>query len=229
MSARPSGTVTFLFTDVVGSTALWDARPNDMRAALSSHDAIVRNMVDEFDGYVFSTAGDSFAVAFGRPLQAAYAALGIRSRLEGADWAGPFRLEVRFGLHTGTADERDGDYFGPHLNRAARLMSAGHGGQVVVSSVTAELLRGETGGEFALADLGEHYLRDVSTPTYAFQLDSLGELRRFPPLRSVESAGGNLPIQPSRFFGRGDEITEIVKRLGSGERLVTLAGHRRGR
>ncbi len=103
-------------------------------------------------------------------------------------------------------------------------MSAAHGGQIVVSSVTAELLRGEPGGELALADLGERYLRDVSTSTYAFQLDSVGASRRFPPLRSVESSGGNLPIQASRFFGRGDEITEIVKRLGDADRLVTLVG-----
>ena len=129
VAATPSGVVSFLFTDVEGSTKLWDADSDAMAASLQLHDQIMREEIDAHGGHVFSTAGDAFAVAFGRDEDAVSASTAIQLRLLAADWPGP-AIKVRMGIHTGTAEERDGDYFGPVLNRAARIMSAGHGGQI---------------------------------------------------------------------------------------------------
>ena len=127
MSDRPSGTVTFLFTDIEGSTRLWEERPDEMRAALGEHDAFVRSAIETHGGYVFSTGGDGFAAAFSRAADAVDAA-----RKAQASLAGHPLIRVRMGVHTGEVEERDGDYFGPAVNRAARIMAAGHGGQVLV-------------------------------------------------------------------------------------------------
>ena len=133
----PTGTVSFLFTDVEGSTRLWESDPDGMAASLALHDQIMRGVIDRHRGHVFSTAGDAFAVAFGSVGAAVAASTAIQIELLSADWPGP-PINIRMGIHTGTAEERDGDYFGPVLNRAARIMSAGHGGQILLSSVTAD-------------------------------------------------------------------------------------------
>ena len=134
--AVPSGTVTFLFTDIEGSTVRWELDPGGMTEALTEHDVLLRSMIEANGGVVFSTGGDGFAAAFADAPSALRAAVEVQDRV---------RLPVRMGLHTGTAEERDGNYFGRTLNRAARIMSAGHGGQIVVSDVTAALIRRRLG------------------------------------------------------------------------------------
>ncbi|MEO5840650.1 MAG: adenylate/guanylate cyclase domain-containing protein [Acidimicrobiales bacterium] len=209
MVGAPSGTVTFLFTDLEGSTRLWEERPDEMRAALVDHDAIVRSAVDANDGYVFSTGGDGFGAAFRRAADAVAAAEQAQ-----ADLAAHPLLRVRMGINTGEVQERDGDYFGPPVNRTARLMAAGHGGQVLVSAVTAELVPG-----LMLKNLGEHRLRDLGTPMLVWQLGSDG----FPPLRTLDELPGNLPVQRTSFIGRIDEVKALAS-LVQHERLMTLTG-----
>ena len=148
--ARPAGTVTFLFTDIEGSTGLWERQAEAMSAALARHDAIVQQAVDAHGGVIFATGGDGFAVAFPKAGDAIAAAGEAQRELQSEDWPdGVGALSVRMGLHTGEADERDGDYFGPVVNRAARLMGVAHGGQVVMTRRTAELL-----GDATVAGIG---------------------------------------------------------------------------
>ena len=161
----PSGTVSFLFTDVEGSTRLWEAGAEEMGASLALHDVIMREVVREHGGHIFSTAGDAFAVAFSSVRAALAAAVDLQLRLLGSAWPGP-PIKVRMGLHTGEAQERDGDYFGPVLNRAARIMSAGHGGQVLLSSVTAANI--DLDLAVSLNDLGTHHLKDLAEPENVF-------------------------------------------------------------
>ena len=161
----PTGVVSFLFTDVEGSTRLWESEPDGMAASLAHHDQVIRTAIDAHGGHVFSTAGDAFAVSFTSTAEAVAAALAIQLGLVATEWPGP-ALRIRVGIHTGTAEERDGDYFGPVLNRAARIMSAGHGGQVLVSSVAAAALD-ETS---RLHDLGTHHLKDLDEPEHLYEL-----------------------------------------------------------
>jgi class 3 adenylate cyclase len=137
----PSGTVTFLFTDIEGSTRLWEAVPDAMRSALARHDALVRRAIEACGGFVFSTGGDGMAAVFSRAADALAAAADAQAALRSEAWPTGTELRVRMGLHTGEADERDGDYFGAAVNRAARLMSVAHGGQVVVSEAAADVAR----------------------------------------------------------------------------------------
>jgi class 3 adenylate cyclase len=141
----PHGTVTFLFTDIGGSTRLWERWPDAMRSVSAAHDRVLRAAIEAHGGYVFSTAGDAFAVAFWTPEEAARAALAAQRDVAREPWPEPVEVRVRMGLHTGTADERDGDYFGPAVNRAARIMGAGHGGQVLMFLATEELVRDRLG------------------------------------------------------------------------------------
>ena len=130
MAVQPTGTVTFLFTDVEGSTRLWEEHPAEMQAALERHDEILRSAIEDHSGYVFSTSGDAFAAAFERAGDAIVAATDAQHSLGAERWPDTAVVRVRMGMHTGEAEERGGDYFGPVLNRAARIMSAGHGGQM---------------------------------------------------------------------------------------------------
>src|SRR3954465_8732652 len=159
VETRPSGTVTFLFTDIEASTRLWDEHPGAMRAALARHDEIVRKAVDAFDGFVFSAGGDGFAAAFRRAGDGVGAAVMAQRALSGEPWPDSVVLRVRMGLHTGEVEERDGGYFGSPLNRAARLMASTEGGHVVMSSVTAALADRVAGVE--LVDLGAVRLRGL--------------------------------------------------------------------
>ncbi|HEU4752044.1 MAG TPA: adenylate/guanylate cyclase domain-containing protein, partial [Armatimonadota bacterium] len=144
MPERPTGTVTFLFTDIEGSTRLWETAPGPMAAAVTRHDALLRNAVEQAGGWVFKTVGDACCAVFDRPADALRAALEAQLALQALSFDGlPGPLRVRMALHTGTAQERDGDYFGPTVNRVARLLAAGHGGQVLVSGATRTLLREE--------------------------------------------------------------------------------------
>ena len=215
---RPSGTVTFLFTDIEGSTRLWDEHPDVMRLALARHDEILRAVIDAHRGFVFSTGGDGVAAAFGRAGDAIATAIEAQRQLGGEPWPAPVRLRVRMGVHTGEAQERDGDYFGPPLNRAARVMAVGHGGQILVSGLTAGLVAGVD-----FWDLGEHRLRDLSGATRLFQVRAEGLPAQFPPLRTVDEVPGNLPVQVTSFVGRDAEVAELVALVGA-HRLVTLTG-----
>ena len=206
--------MTFLFTDIEGSTRLWETVPESMRAALERHDKILRSAIESRAGYIFSTGGDGFAAAFAGAAGALDAANTAQNALESEAWPEEACLRVRMGLHTGEATEREGNYFGPALNRAARLMALGHGGQILTSSATAELLEGA-----ALTDLGEHRLRDLSAPMRIYQVGT----RSFPKLRSVENFPTNLPSQMSSFIGRDQELARLSKALGE-SRVVTLTG-----
>lgn len=168
---RPSGTVTFLFTDVVGSTPLWDTHPLEMRKAMADHDRIIRSIVEDGNGYVFTTAGDSFAVAFSEPLEAMRAAVACQESLDAQDWGGVGDLRVRIGLDTGLATERDGDYFGPPLNRAARIMAGADGGKIHMSQTTADLVRHALPAGYRLADLGRKRLRGLDRPVRIHRLE----------------------------------------------------------
>jgi predicted ATPase/class 3 adenylate cyclase len=214
--------VTFLFCDVEGSTRLWEAHGEEMRSALAVHDQIVRKAFESADGLVFATGGDGFAAAFSRAGAAVAAALAAQRGLAAQDWPAGISLRVRVGLHTGEADERDGDYFGPEVNRAARLMAIAHGGQIVCSPATADLASHLPAGT-SLVDMGVHRLRDLSEPLRVFQVVGDGLPSRFPPLLSIDAFPGNLPLPVSSFIGRDLDLGRVAKALGEA-RVVTLTG-----
>ena len=201
--------VTFLFTDVEGSTRRWEADAQAMRAALVVHDKVLRTAIEAYDGFLFSHTGDGFVAAFASPMSAVNAAIDAQRELQ---------LPVRMGLATGEAELRDGDYFGTVLNRAARVMAAGHGGQILLAESTAGLLSGVD-----LLDLGPRRLRDVPTPVQVFQVRAPGLQTDFPALRALDATPGNLRPQASRLIGREAELVEVEAAL-RGHRLVTLTG-----
>ena len=220
MSALPTGTVTFLFTDLAGSTRLWQEHPEAMKPALARHDEIVRTAIEAHSGFVVKTTGDGFHAAFATPREAIGAAMDAQVALGAEPWPATGPLRVRMGIHAGPAELRDGDYYGTAVNRAARLMSVAHGGQVVVSLAASELL---PDGGVELLDLGEHALRDLSRPERVFQVEHPGLDRDFPPLATLDAYAGNLPIQVTSFVGRDDDVARIVALLGESV-LVTLIG-----
>ncbi len=221
----PSGVVTFLFTDVEGSTRLWDRHPDAMRAALERHDILLRAAIDAQGGHVFKATGDAFFAAFHRPQDALRAALDAQIALHAEPWSLPAGdgLRVRMALHTGAAQRRGGDYFGLPLSRAARLLAAAHGGQTLVSEAGAALLDGLMPGEASLHSLGRHRLKDLAQPQEVFALRAPGLADGFPPLRSLEAFAHNLPAQLTSFVGREAEMRDARARLG-GTRLLTLTG-----
>jgi predicted ATPase/class 3 adenylate cyclase len=214
----PSGTVTFVFTDLEASTRLWEEHPQAMDAALARHDEILRSNTATHGGHVFATGGDGFAAAFGRAGNAVRAALAVQAALAAEPWPPGIAIRVRMGVHTGEATERGGDYFGTAVNRAARLMSAAHGGQVLVSAATAEVV-----GSAGLVDLGEHRLRDLVRPERVYQLRGPGLQVEFPSLRSSMARTGNLPRQMTSFVGREQELALVGDALRE-RPLVTLTG-----
>ena len=222
--ALPTGTVTFLFTDVVGSTDLWERHPDVMKFALRRHDEILHTSIESHRGSVFKTVGDAYCAVFADASDAVVAAIDIQRRLLVEPWSEPVTLSVRIGLHTGTCEERDGDYFGPSVNRAARLEAVAHGGQIVLSSASAELVRGSA-QEFTLNDLGEHRLRDLGSAVYVYQVLASGLVHSFPSLRSLDNDNflNNLPIQLTSFIGRLDSLRELREAVAH-HRLVTLTG-----
>ena len=207
----PSGTVTFLFTDVEGSTRSWAADREAMSTSLLVHDAILRAAIEGNGGYVFTTAGDSFAAAFARASDAVRAATDAQAALGTAMWPGPV-LKVRMGVHLGEAEERGGDYFGPVVNMTARVESAGHGGQVLITDAVRT-----AAGVSNVSDLGVRSLRDVAEPLRLFQLGT----ETFAALRVVDPTLSNLPIRPTTLIGREAEISRIRGLLHE-NRLVTV-------
>jgi predicted ATPase/class 3 adenylate cyclase len=221
--ALPTGTVTFAFTDIEGSTRRWERDRAAMERALKKHDALLRETISRHGGHVFKTVGDAFCAAFARPEDAVAAMLDAQHALGAEDFSAVDGLHIRAAIHTGTADERDGDYFGVAVNRVARLLGIGHGGQVLLSGVTADIVQGALPARASLRDLGEHRLRDLARPEYVYQLIGPDLRADFPPLRSLESHLNNLPLQLKSFVGREHEIAEITALLGT-HRLVTLVG-----
>ena len=225
MSSPPTGTVTFLFTDIEGSTKLWERNAQAMQAALVRHDEILRGVTVEQEGHVFKTVGDAFCCAFTTATDALEAALSAQRTLNAEEWIETGPLRVRMALHTGATEERDGDYFGPPVNRVARLLSAAHGGQVLLSAATHEVVRDQLPAGAALMDLGEHRFKDLFRPERVFQLRAPDLALEFPPLRTLESRPNNLPLQPTPLVGREREVEEVAERIRSEEvRLLTLTG-----
>jgi predicted ATPase/class 3 adenylate cyclase len=223
MPDLPTGTVTFLFTDIEGSTQLWERYPTAMKIALARHDELLRQTIEANAGYVFKTVGDAFCAAFPTASAALLAALMAQRAFDKETWGETGPLRVRMALHVGAAEERDGDYFGPPLNRVARLLSAGHGGQILLSAAVQELIRDQLPTEIVLRDMGEHRLKDLVRPEHVFQIIVPDLPDDFPPLKSLDVLPNNLPIQLTSFIGREKEMAE-VKQLLLTARLLTLTG-----
>ena len=219
----PSGTATFLFTDIEGSTRLWEERAEGMRHSLARHDELLRKSVEAAGGDIVKTTGDGVHAAFGRPEDALAAAATAQRALAAEPWGESGRLLVRMGVHTGGAEARDGDYYGTSVNRAARLMSIAHGGQVLVSQATELLARDALPDDVDLRDLGEHRLRDLSRAERVFQLVAPGLGTDFPPIRSLDAHASNLPVQLTSFVGREEERAAIAALLGE-HRMLTIIG-----
>ena len=214
--------VTFLFTDVEGSTALWEQHADAMGSALGHHDEVVRSTIEAHGGYVFSTGGDGFAAVFDRADRAVRAAVAAQAALAGATWPQGLSLAVRMGLHSGEAQERDGDYFGAAVNRAARVMDAANGAQILVSGATYEII-GDTPASWRWVDLNVHELRDVVHPVRLYRVETSefgGDPR---PPRTGAFRAGNLPAASAPLVGRAEDIEEIVADLTTA-RVVTLTG-----
>src|SRR6266496_3609687 len=222
MAMRPVGTVTFLFTDMEGSTRAWEAHPKETRAALQRHDEIVAKAIKANRGTIILERGegDSVFAVFERASDAVAAACELQLALGKEEWPSEVPLRVRVGIHTGKADA---DYRGAHVNRAARIRAIGHGEQILLSAVTAGIVRGTLPDGTSLIDLGQHRLRDVSDMEHVFQLAHPDFRENFPPLRSVSSFRQNLPVQLTSFVGRGRERKEVAALIDD-HRVVTLIG-----
>ena len=223
MSELPTGTVTFLFTDLERSTRLWEEQPDAMRAALARHDELLRDAVARHGGVVIKGTGDGVHAVFATADAAVAASIAAQQRVLAEDWGPVGSLRVRMGLHTGVAEERDGDYFGPALNRAARLMGVAHGGQVLCSQTTADLLRDALPAPAGLVELGAHQLRDLDRPEVVFQVTHPELASAFPPLSTTGTRAGNLPRPVTSFLGHDRDLVEISAALDTTP-LVTLTG-----
>jgi predicted ATPase/class 3 adenylate cyclase len=221
---QPSGTVTFLLTDLEGSTRMWEQEPDSMRPAMVRHDELLDRAFAENNGYVFSRMGDGMAAAFATAGDAVAAALAFKCALGEEKWRIATPLRARIGLHTAEAViVDDTGYTNLPINRCARLMAAAHGGQIVLSGATEALVHDQLPDGVELIDLGEHRLRDLGRPIRVFQLSSTGHSEDFPPLRSLDAFPGNLPAQASSFIGRQAAVTRIAAAVAE-SRVVTITG-----
>ncbi len=224
-SELPSGTVAFLFTDIEGSTRRWQRDPRAMAAAVARHDALLRAAIAEHGGVVFKTVGDAFCAAFATVPPAVATALDAQRALAAEQWGDIGAIRVRMAVHVGDAEERDADYFGPAVNRVARLLSAGHGGQLLLSLPAAELVRDSLPGVAQLRDLGEHRLKDLTRPEHIFQLIAADLPADFPPLATLDHHPNNLPPQLTPLVGREQELADVRALLDRADvRLVSLTG-----
>jgi class 3 adenylate cyclase/tetratricopeptide (TPR) repeat protein len=215
----PTGTVAFLFTDIEGSTQLWEERPQAMAMALRRHDELVRTLVVAYGGHIFSTGGDGFGMAFPTVDDALKAAIAVQRALHLDPADAETAIKVRMGVHAGTGEERDGDYFGPVVNRGARIMTAAHGGQILISARAAEMRQATDEPQIELRELGSHRLRDLLTPESILQVTVADLPSQFPPLRSRRA--GNIPLSFPAAVGRDLELDEIIDALST-SRLVTV-------
>jgi predicted ATPase/class 3 adenylate cyclase len=225
MPELPTGTVTFLLTDVEGSTRLWEQDPVAMRAATARHDTLVDEIVAGNGGILIRPRGegDSRFAVFARASDAVAAAAALQAALTAEAWPTPTPLRVRMALHTGEADLREGDYYGTAVNRCARLRVIAHGGQILVSQTTHDLVRSALLDGVGLRDLGEHRLADLTLPERVYQVVYPSLQAEFPPLKAPDSHPNNLPPQLTSFVGRATEIA-TAQRLLTEARLVTLTG-----
>ena len=222
-AAFPTGEVTFLFSDIEGSTQRWEAHTEAMKAAVARHEQLLRNAIERHGGYVFKLMGDAFCVAFHSVQDAVAAAVDGQRALAQEDFSSVGGLRVRMGLHTGQAEERDADYFGPAVNRVARLMSLGHGGQVLLSGAAHVFASGGLPPGVTLLDLRTHRLKDLTEPERVWQLTIEGMPAVFPPLKSLDAQPNNLPFQRTALIGRERDL-EAVKSTLEQHRLLTLFG-----
>lgn len=216
-------TRTFLITDIEGSTRLWEDHHEAMATSLEAHDRLLASVVGHAGGIVVKTTGDGLLAVFDSVSAAIGAALEGQRALAAQDWGSTGPLRVRMAIHTGAAQRRDDDYFGPVLNRVARLLAIGHGGQVLVSGASRAFLPDARPDGYELVDRGEHRLRDLDLPERVFEIRAAGLATEFPPLRSLEAHRTNLPIQVTSFVGRERELAEIGGLLKN-HRVVTLVG-----
>src|SRR6202140_3167728 len=219
-----TGTVTLLFTNIEGSTRLWETQHAALQQALAHHDAIMRDAIESNDGYLVKTTGDGAHAAFAIAADAIAASLAAQRALTAHVWC-ELSITSRMAMHSGAAEQRDGDYYGPALNRAARLMEAGHGGQILLSLATEELVRDHLPADIALRDMGERRLKDLIRPERVFQVIASDLRADFPPLKTLDARPNNLPAQTTPFIGREQEIRAIKEQLSNTKlRLLTLSG-----
>src|SRR5579871_4466249 len=224
--ALPTGTVTFLLTDVEGSSLRWEHAPEAMAVAIRRHYTLLGEAIAAHGGArpVEQGEGDSVVGVFCRPLDALAAAADAQRALTAEDWPAGADIAVRMAVHTGEAQLRDKwNYFGPAIIRCARLRAIGHGGQVLVSDATAALVANDLGAGHELIGLGVHGLKDLARAERVWQLQAPGLGTSFPPLRSLGTYRHNLPVQLTPLVGRVVEVVDVARLLG-GERLVTLTG-----
>jgi predicted ATPase/class 3 adenylate cyclase len=223
-SPLPTGEVTFLFTDIQGSTPLWESEPDAMRESLATHNRILHTAVTGYGGHVYKIIGDAFQAAFANPIQALNAALGGQRELAAARWNRTGPLLVRMGLHLGPAEALGTDYAASHtLNRVARIMSAAHGGQVLLSEAVAQEVRDGLPEQVTLRDMGKQRMKGMAQLEHLFQVVAPDLPADFPRLNTLDVTPNNLPLQLTTFIGREKEIA-TVKRLLATARLVTLSG-----
>src|SRR4051812_47695686 len=211
MSSAPTGTVTFLLTDIEGSTVLWEQYPDEARIAMSRHDEIVEDVVGRHEGTLVRPRGegDSRFAVFARATDAVAGAAALQKALYAERWPVPAPIRVRAALHTGEADFRDGDYYGTAVNRCARLRSVAHGGQTLLTGITYDLVSDAPPAGVELQDLGEHSLKDLQRPEHVFQMVVEGVPSDFPPLKTLDSLPNNLPAQRGILVGREKELAGI--------------------
>jgi predicted ATPase/class 3 adenylate cyclase/DNA-binding CsgD family transcriptional regulator len=222
----PSGTVTLLFTDVEDSMGLWDADREAMAEASARHNRLVREQIEVAGGQVFKTVGEAFRAVFADPPAALSSAVAVQRAVGSESWPSGAPIRVRVALHSGPCVERDGDYFGPVVSRATRLLAIGHGGQVLLSGAAYELLAGQLADGIGLRDLGEHRMKDLGRAERVFQVTGPGLAEEFGLLRSLDDPAlrHNLPAQATTFVGRAAELAELRALVAGGSRLVTITG-----
>ena len=232
MSNLPTGTVTFFFTDIENSTPLWEKYPERMKAALAKHDSVLKEVVESNNGQIIKTTGDGVHAVFSTAMDAVKASINAQRVFQNSEVfaehpdegkTSEFSLRVRMGIHTGEAELRDGDYYGGTLNRAARIMSVGHGGQILISEITLQVAQEHLPNDISTLDLGQHHLKGLNRPEHIYQLNAPGLQQEFPPLKSQTHVTNNLPTQLTSFIGRKRELTEAGSRLENA-RLLTLIG-----
>lgn len=215
---------SYWFSDVESSTRMWEQHPDAMAEAIARHDTIVRGSVEGNGGTIVKTTGDGLMAVFERPVDAVLAGIQAQQRLQDQTWGETGPLRIRIGMHVGEAQRRGGDYFGPAVNRAARIMAAGHGGQILLSSVVAEAIDALLPPDVQLRDLGQHRLKDLAEPLRLYQIVAPGIPDAFPPLATLDRRPNNLPTQPSIFLGRDAELRALRALIDKRIRLITLIG-----
>ena len=223
MAGHPEGALTFLLTDLVASTTAWETSPASMRDAMARHDRIVARCLERHNGEDAGRAGDSVLAVFHHAADAATCALALQREFAAEPWPQDTRLKTRIALYTGEAQRREGRYYGQALNRCARLLATCHGGQVLISQATEQLLVDELPPRASLWDLGLHRLKDLTRPEHVFQLVDLDDPTEFPPILSLTRQMTNLPAQLTAFIGREDELKQLQE-MHRQTRMLTLTG-----